>query len=795
VNQLSQPLFQSQPESDEGPFRMKMPFAILFLLLYFVSAQEQHPNIIFFLADDLGYGHLGSYGQKEIMTPRLDTMAGEGIRFTNAYAGSSVCAPSRSTLMTGQHTGHTRIRDNDFIPLLPEDFTVAEVLKRAGYTTGLIGKWGLGEFASSGVPNAQGFDYFYGYLNQNHAHNYYPEYLYHNNQKITLTGNLNGEKGEYSHDLFTQKAKDFIHSWRMEPFFLLIAYTIPHAFNEGNTNPVPSQDPYTEKPWPEEQKNVAAMITRMDTDVGEILDLLKTYGIDNKTIVFFSSDNGPHSEGGHDHNYHDANGPLRGKKRDLYEGGIRIPMIVRWSGTIEPGGTSSLLTASWDFLPTAANIASEPVSEGIDGISILPELLGYPQPTHDYLYWEMHKGGFKQAVRKGNWKGVHNNVSSSTELYDLSVDIGESNNVAGANLTIVAEIEDIFVNGRTPSPYWPTPEASVVPTCIISPPNGSIDVSAGSTITVTFSEAVRKTDDIVLDNNNVDAVITLKNGDANGTDIPFDATVNDSKTVIIVDPSDNFLSEQTVYVGIGARVLEDYVGNALEPISVTFTTEDITSFDLVYPYDDTIIILTRSNSLDTLYFAWNQSVNTSGDEVTYRRELTGDLPEYIRFIVTSDEETNSNMYKVPYHHIEHYMHEAGVELISGTWTIVATNGAVDVYAQNGPFTLTIDGSKLNIDDGELVPETFALHANYPNPFNPSTTISYDLPEQAQVMLKVYDMLGKQIKTLVNQSQDAGSKTTVWYGTDDLGRQVSAGVYLYQIQAGDFTQTRKMLLLK
>ena len=774
---------------------MKMPFAILFLLLYFVSAQEQHPNIIFFLADDLGYGHLGSYGQKEIMTPRLDTMAGEGIRFTNAYAGSSVCAPSRSTLMTGQHTGHTRIRDNDFIPLLPEDFTVAEVLKRAGYTTGLIGKWGLGEFASSGVPNAQGFDYFYGYLNQNHAHNYYPEYLYHNNQKITLTGNLNGEKGEYSHDLFTQKAKDFIHSWRMEPFFLLIAYTIPHAFNEGNTNPVPSQDPYTEKPWPEEQKNVAAMITRMDTDVGEILDLLKTYGIDNKTIVFFSSDNGPHSEGGHDHNYHDANGPLRGKKRDLYEGGIRIPMIVRWSGTIEPGGTSSLLTASWDFLPTAANIASEPVSEGIDGISILPELLGYPQPTHDYLYWEMHKGGFKQAVRKGNWKGVHNNVSSSTELYDLSVDIGESNNVAGANLTIVAEIEDIFVNGRTPSPYWPTPEASVVPTCIISPPNGSIDVSAGSTITVTFSEAVRKTDDIVLDNNNVDAVITLKNGDANGTDIPFDATVNDSKTVIIVDPSDNFLSEQTVYVGIGARVLEDYVGNALEPISVTFTTEDITSFDLVYPYDDTIIILTRSNSLDTLYFAWNQSVNTSGDEVTYRRELTGDLPEYIRFIVTSDEETNSNMYKVPYHHIEHYMHEAGVELISGTWTIVATNGAVDVYAQNGPFTLTIDGSKLNIDDGELVPETFALHANYPNPFNPTTTISYDLPKRSLVTIGIYNLLGKQIKTLVNQSQDAGNKIAVWNGTDDLGRQVSAGVYLYRIQAGEFSQTRKMLLLK
>ena len=774
---------------------MKMPFAILFLLFYFVSAQGYHPNIIFILADDLGYGHLGSYGQKEIMTPRLDTMASEGIRFTNAYAGNSVCAPSRSALMTGQHTGHTRIRANGVIPLEPEDLTVAEVLKKAGYTTGLIGKWGLGEFASSGVPNAQGFDYFYGYLNQEHAHNYYPEYLYHNNQKIALTGNLNGEKREYSHDLFTQKAKDFIHSRRMEPFFLQIAYTIPHAFNERNTNPVPSQDPYTEKSWPQEQKNVAAMITRMDTDVGEILDLLKTYGIDNNTIVFFSSDNGPHSEGGHNYNYHDANGPLRGGKRDLYEGGIRVPMIVRLPGTIQPGRTSSLLTAFWDFLPTVAEIANEPVLEEMDGISILPELLGYPQPTHDYLYWEMHQGSFKQAVLKGNWKGVRNNVSGSIELYDLSVDIGESNNVAGANFTIVAEIEDIFVNGRTPSPYWSTPEASVVPTCIISPPNKSIGVSAESTITVTFSEAVRKTDDIVLDNNNVDAVITLKNGDANGTDIPFDATVNDSKTVIIVDPSDNFFSEQTVYVGIGARVLEDYVGNALEPISVSFTTEDITSFDLVYPYDDTIIILTRSNFLDTLYFAWNQSVITGGDEVTYRRELTGGLPEYIKFIVTSDEETNSNMYKVPYHHIEHYMHEAGVEIISGTWTIIATNGDVDVYAQNGPFTLTIDGSQLNVNDSDPIPVTFALHANYPNPFNPTTTISYDLPERAQVTLDIYDILGKQIKTLVNQSQDAGNKIAVWDGTDNLGRQVSAGVYLYQIQAGGFAQTRKMLLLK
>ena len=218
-------------------------------------------------------------------------------------------------------------------------------------------------------------------------------------------------------------------------------------------------------------------------------------------------------------------------------------------------------------------------------------------------------------------------------------------------------------------------------------------------------------------------------------------------------------------------------------------------FDLVYPYDDTTVVLTRDNFLDTLYFAWNQSVDTGGDEVTYRRELTGNLQEYIRFIVPSDEETTTNMYKIPYHHIEHYMHTGGYEVISGTWTIIATDGKYDVYAENGPFTLTIDGSKLEISDSDLIPETFALHANYPNPFNPTTTISYDLPEQAQVTLGIYDLLGKQLKTLVNQSQDAGSKTAVWDGTDGLGRSVSAGVYLYQIQAGEFSQTRKMVLLK
>ena len=339
---------------------------------------------------------------------------------------------------------------------------------------------------------------------------------------------------------------------------------------------------------------------------------------------------------------------------------------------------------------------------------------------------------------------------------------------------------------------------AVSPLAVFSPANGSVGIPVASNITISFSEAVRKTDDTILEDNNVNAVVTLKDADANGTDIPFDATINDAKTVITVDPSSNFLSEQTVYVAIGTGALEDLLDNSVGGASVTFITEDIippSPFDLFYPYNDTTIILTRNNFLDTLYFAWNQSVDTGGDAVTYTREMTGDLPNYIRFIVESEKDSTTNMYKVPYHHIEHYMHEAGVELISGTWNIIATDGKYDVSATNGPFTLTIDGSKLNVNEGDLIPETFALHANYPNPFNPSTTISYDLPEQAQVTLKVYDMLGKQIKTLVNQSQDAGNRTAVWNGTDNLGRQVSAGVYLYQIQAGEFSQTRKMLLLK
>ncbi|HEX30232.1 TPA: N-acetylgalactosamine-6-sulfatase, partial [Candidatus Poribacteria bacterium] len=291
---------------------------------------DRKPNIIFILADDLGYGDLGCYGQRLIETPNIDALAAEGIRFTQCYAGSTVCAPSRCALMTGFHTGHARVRGNKLIPLRPRDVTVAEILKGAGYTTAIIGKWGLGEPGTTGVPNLKGFDEWFGYLNQRRAHNYYPEYLWRNTEKYWIKGNMNGKKGVYSHDLFTEEALKFIRRNRGNPFFLYLAYTIPHANNElgrktGNGMEVPSDEPYSDRSWPQVEKNFAAMVTRMDRDVGRIVSLLKELGIDGETVIFFSSDNGPHREGGHDPKFFKSSGPLRGIKRDLYEGGIRVP--------------------------------------------------------------------------------------------------------------------------------------------------------------------------------------------------------------------------------------------------------------------------------------------------------------------------------------------------------------------------------------------------------------------------------------------------------------------------------------
>ncbi len=418
------------------------------------------PNIVFIMADDLGYGDVGCYGQQVIQTPVMDRLASEGLRCTSCYAGSTVCAPSRCVLMTGLHTGHARVRGNALVPLEPEDITVAEVLKSGGYATGIFGKWGLGEPETSGIPNRQGFDQWFGYLNQRNAHNYYPEYLWRNTERISLDGNRDGRRTQYSADPIMDEALAFIRTARDKPFFLYLAVTLPHANNErtretGNGMEIPSDKPYSDRDWPQQQKNHAAMITRFDADVGRVMQALAERGIDERTIVFVTSDNGPHREGGADPKFFNSSGPLRGIKRSLTDGGIRVPMIVRWPGKIEANTTSDEPWSFQDFLPTAAELAGVDPPPGIDGISMVPTLVGRPQPEHEYLYWEFHERGFKQAVRMGPWKGIRTKQGKPLELYDVVADIGEQHNVADRHPAVVAKIESILKTARTPSPHWP----------------------------------------------------------------------------------------------------------------------------------------------------------------------------------------------------------------------------------------------------------------------------------------------------------------------------------------------------
>lgn len=439
-------------------------------------ASAQKPNIIYIMVDDLGYGDLGCYGQERIRTPRIDQLAAEGLRFTDHYAGSTVCAPSRCCLMTGMHTGHAQVRGNREIrpmgqhPLDAGTLTVARVLQQAGYATGLIGKWGLGGPGSEGIPTNQGFDYFFGYLCQRHAHNYYPEFLFRNEERVPLDGNTMAEpareddagvavdKVQYSHDLCAEEALQFVERHKDHPFFLYLALTIPHANNEGGDEgmEVPTDEPYSDEDWPQQEKNHAAMITRMDRDVGALMDKLQELGLDENTLVLFTSDNGPHREGGHDPDFFDSNGPLRGIKRDLYDGGIRVPLIARWPGTVQPGTQTDHVSAFWDLLPTAAEVAGVAAPGQTDGISYLPTLTGGNQAAHEYLYWEFNRGGTtRQAVRMGPWKAVRMRPSAPIELYDLSTDIGEQHNIAGAHPDVVATIAPILQSARTESEYWP----------------------------------------------------------------------------------------------------------------------------------------------------------------------------------------------------------------------------------------------------------------------------------------------------------------------------------------------------
>ncbi len=428
------------------------------------GGQRPRPNFIFILADDLGCGDLGCYGQKLIQTPRIDRMASEGTRFTQCYAGSPVCAPSRNVLMTGLHTGHTRIRDNSpqvggivesfgegqrRLSLRTEDVTVAELLKKAGYATGITGKWGLAEPDNDGVPNRKGFDEWLGYLNQNHAAYYYTPYLWKNERRYELAGNQSGRKEQYTHDLFTEFALDFIRRNHARPFFLYVAYTIPHDRLE-----VPDLGGYAAQPWPETAKIYAAMVSRLDRDVGRMLDLLAELKLDEKTVVFFSSDNGAPARPWGDL-FHSHLGQ-RGKKGELYEGGIRTPMLVRWPGKIPAGKISDAIWYFADAVPTLAALAGAPFP-ACDGVDVSPVVLGHRhQLPERFLYWEYPKRGLNQAVRWGRWKAVRYAERDAMELYDLNRDPSEQNDVAARHPRVLARIGAYLKDVRTESPHWPS---------------------------------------------------------------------------------------------------------------------------------------------------------------------------------------------------------------------------------------------------------------------------------------------------------------------------------------------------
>ncbi|MEX2369682.1 MAG: arylsulfatase [Bacteroidales bacterium] len=445
--------------------------------------QPLAPNIIYILADDLGYGDLSCQGQDKFNTPHIDRMAEEGMRFTQHYAGSTVCAPSRASLFTGFYTGHAPIRGNkgmneggypiaDTIPMMSEMF------KTVGYVTGGFGKWGMGFPGSEGSPEKRGFDTWYGYNSQMLAHNFYPEYLWHNDQKIIMEGNANGGTGQYSFDLIHRQAMKFLEENSDTSFFMYLPYTIPHAelivpddsifrsfigrfaetpWSGVDDGPRYRKGPYGSQEYP--RAAFAAMVTRLDMAVGEILAKLIEYGIEENTLVIFTSDNGPHLEGGADPDFFNSNGAYRGYKRDLYEGGIRVPAIVWWPGTVRVGSESDHISAFWDMFPTFAELTGGMVPEGIDGISMVPEITGKGiQKEHKRLYWEFHEKGGRIALREGDWKAVRydlfENPNSMIELYNLADDPGETTNVAEQFPEVERRMDALLRSERTSHPVW-----------------------------------------------------------------------------------------------------------------------------------------------------------------------------------------------------------------------------------------------------------------------------------------------------------------------------------------------------
>jgi arylsulfatase A-like enzyme len=454
------------------------------------QSRKRPPNIVWILADDLGYADLGCYGQQYIRTPNIDRLAAEGMRFTNAYSGCTVCAPSRNSLMTGYHTGHVTVRSNPGgVPIRATDVTAAQVLKSAGYSTGGFGKWGMGDIGTEGVPWQHGFDQFFGYLHQIHAHFYYPPYLWDNDRKFPLAGNENGKRTTYSHDAIAGRALDFIRSRKDGPFFCYVPFTIPHwellvpEDSRAEYRKLPEIGPtpgghYAAQEFP--RAAYAGMVTRMDRDVGRIMALLKELRVDDNTIVFFTSDNGPVNpnqrgrDDGTNNDLFKSAGPFRGRKTTMYEGGIRVPMIARWPGRVAAGATSDLPWYFADFLPTAAELAGARAPSGLDGMSVVPALLGAKaagreQPRHDFMYWELptyeaktgtfRPGAPMQAVRMGEWKAVRPKLDAPLELYNLRRDVGETTNVAAENPKVMERIETYLKTARTEPPTQLEPKS------------------------------------------------------------------------------------------------------------------------------------------------------------------------------------------------------------------------------------------------------------------------------------------------------------------------------------------------
>jgi arylsulfatase len=473
-----------------------MVMMVLLALATGASQAADLPNIVLIFADDLGYGELGCYGQQWIKTPHIDRLAAQGMRFTQHYSGQAVCAPSRCTLMTGRHTGHAAIRNNgdprhlqhlkdqygwEFPgqnPLPAEEVTLGERLQSRGYRTAAIGKWGLGHFGTSGDPNQQGFDLFYGYNCQRHAHNHYPRFLWRNRVKETLPGNDRQATGStYSQDQFTQEALAFIREHQQRPFFLYLPVAIPHlaiqvpqeslAQYEGK---IPEADyehhGYLQHPSP--RAGYAAMVSHLDRDVGKIVALLEELGLSEQTLVLFSSDNGPTYDrlGGSDSDFFRSAGPLRGRKGSLYDGGIRVPLVARWPGHIAPGSQSDLVSANWDLLPTLCELAGAAVPAGLDGVSLVPTLLGDQehQRQHEYLYWEFPAYGGQQAIRVGDFKAIRQGMMRRNqkhppplELYDLKHDQQEAQDLAPTHPEVVEQMAKLMHAARVPSTVFPFP--------------------------------------------------------------------------------------------------------------------------------------------------------------------------------------------------------------------------------------------------------------------------------------------------------------------------------------------------